>query len=282
MSTKKERDEKLIQVKLQQIERLRYQAQLAERQFNQVDPSNRLVASELEKRWESALIDLKQAEGQVEKENQTATVPLLISQKIKNSFENIGKKMPEVWQQNILSREQKKGLLRSLIDKIVIHRMKMDTVSTRIVWKGGDTTTTNIPVHTNSFTDLTTAKEIEQIIIKLANSGKTDKEIAIHLSDNGYRGIRRDHILPSMVQKIRLSNGIHSNRKKLRHVPGQLTVSQIAKAIGVTPSSIHNLIYKGIIHIKRNKSKLYLFPENPQTVEQFKNLMNGKVKKLHF
>lgn len=46
----------------QQIERLRYQAALAERQFNRADPDNRLVTGELERRWEAALLELRRAE----------------------------------------------------------------------------------------------------------------------------------------------------------------------------------------------------------------------------
>jgi len=46
----------------QQVERRRYQAALAERQYNKVDPDNRLVAGELERRWEAALVDLRAAE----------------------------------------------------------------------------------------------------------------------------------------------------------------------------------------------------------------------------
>ena len=46
----------------QHLERLRYEAALAQRQFTRVDPDNRLVAAELEKRWEAALAELKQAE----------------------------------------------------------------------------------------------------------------------------------------------------------------------------------------------------------------------------
>ena len=52
----------LDRAEAQQVERLRYQAILAERQFNRVDPDNRLVASELERRWELALRELRQAE----------------------------------------------------------------------------------------------------------------------------------------------------------------------------------------------------------------------------
>lgn len=46
----------------QQVERLRYQAALAERQFNRADPDNRLVTGELERRWEAALSELRRAE----------------------------------------------------------------------------------------------------------------------------------------------------------------------------------------------------------------------------
>ncbi|MFH0303320.1 recombinase family protein [Bradyrhizobium sp. 31Argb] len=55
-------DEALDRAEEQQVERLRYQALLAERQYNRVDPDNRLIAAELERRWERALRELRQAE----------------------------------------------------------------------------------------------------------------------------------------------------------------------------------------------------------------------------
>ena len=58
----RQEEEQLQQAQQQQLERLRYQARLAERQFNQSDPDNRLVTAELERRWEAALRELKEAE----------------------------------------------------------------------------------------------------------------------------------------------------------------------------------------------------------------------------
>lgn len=58
----------------QQLERLRYQAELARRRFERVDPENRLVAVELERRWEAALRELKQAQ-EAEAERQRASDP---------------------------------------------------------------------------------------------------------------------------------------------------------------------------------------------------------------
>ena len=58
------------------LERLRYQARLAERQYQKADPDNRLVAAELERRWEAALRELKQAEEAFERSNMNRAIVL--------------------------------------------------------------------------------------------------------------------------------------------------------------------------------------------------------------
>ena len=116
----------------QQLERLRYQVALAQRQFNRVDPDNRLVAAELEQRWETALRELRQAEeayAQRQHPQPAAKLPV----QLKVAFTAIGQKLPELWQGDVLTQIQKKALLRCLIDKIVIHRVVRDSVRTRIV-----------------------------------------------------------------------------------------------------------------------------------------------------
>ena len=53
---------------------------------------------------------------------------------------NIGPRLPELWNAKLLGDAQKKALLRSLIDKVVIHRLAPDQVQTRVAWRGGATT----------------------------------------------------------------------------------------------------------------------------------------------
>src|SRR5215210_148905 len=55
-------EEQAQSARQQQLQRLRYQAELARRRFEKVDPDNRLVADELERRWEAALRELRRAE----------------------------------------------------------------------------------------------------------------------------------------------------------------------------------------------------------------------------
>jgi DNA invertase Pin-like site-specific DNA recombinase len=187
LTIRKEADEKIQLAHRQQRQRLRYEAELAWRQFNRVDPDNRLVAAELEKRWEAALRAFKQEEETYARQQPTPEPILPLPPELKEAFIAIGKKLPLVWHQEVLSRETKKALLRCLIDKVVIHRQVQHCVQTRIVWRGGDITTLEIPVPIGSFAALPLAEEMEQIILDLSRQGKTDEEIAEHLTALGHR-----------------------------------------------------------------------------------------------
>ena len=163
----------------QQIERLRYHAGLAERQYNQTDPDNRLVAAELERRWEAALRDLKDAEERFRHEQQQPRAPEGLGPEERDAFLQAGKTIPDLWRQDLLSPQLKKAFLRSLIDKVVVHRSAPDTLQVRIVWRGGDTTTTSLPVTVGSLSRLSTAEAISVITSGLA--------LATHFGDGVLR-----------------------------------------------------------------------------------------------
>src|SRR5262249_27513742 len=108
-------EEQVQRARQQQLERLRYQARLAERQFNQADPDNRLVAAELEKRWETALRDVKEAEAAWEREQQQRPALESLDAQTQKAWRLAGQHIPELWRQGRLAPEQKKALLRCLV-----------------------------------------------------------------------------------------------------------------------------------------------------------------------
>ena len=286
LDAKKEADEKIELAHRQQLERLRYQAELAWRQFNRVDPDNRLVTAELEKRWEAALRALKEAD-ETYAQRQPNSEPLSpLPTELKEAFMTIGQKLPQIWHQEVLARENKKALLRCLIDKVVIHRHLQDRVQTRIVWRGGDITTLEIPVPVGSFADLSTAAEMEQIILDLSRQGKPDEEIAEHLTALGHRSpMQTDYVLPNTVKIVRLKHGIFQKRSQShpRRVDGHLTVPQIAQRLDISTHWVYDRINNGRIRIvKHPETRLYLFPDEPATLEMFKDLKDGKLQNLRF
>ena len=266
----KEKDletQSVLKAQQQKLERLSYQAKLAEAQFNQVDPCNRLVAAELEKRWEQALLTLKQAEKIIE-EKSKEKYSIEIPDEIKCAFRDIGKQLPTIWSKPELSHKQRKEFLRCLIDKVVVHRQERDTVSVRIVWKGGDTTTTSINVRVGSFKELSSSKEMERKIINLSQQGINDESIAEQLTTEGYRSPMKPYVIPSTVQTIRLKHRLlqkESQSHQLRK-EGFLSVTQVAQKIAVDRHWIYDRIHNGRVKVSKNtETNAYLFPDHYET-----------------
>jgi hypothetical protein len=94
LAAQQQADQQIERARAQQLERLRYQADLAQRQFNDADPSNRLVAAELESRWEAALRDLKQAEAAYAQQKQNSAIPFALTAELKRTFSAVGKNLP--------------------------------------------------------------------------------------------------------------------------------------------------------------------------------------------
>lgn len=256
---------------------------MAERQFNQVDPDNRLVAAELERRWEEALKEVQQAEIMFERQRPSNPTPQL-PEELKTVFSDVGKRLPEIWHKSVLSRQQQKSFLRCLIDKVVAHRVRRDCLQVCIIWHGGETTTSH-PV--NSFQELTKATEMEQSIIKLSKEGKTDAEIAKHLEKQGHRSPSKNIVLESTVKTIRLKNNIMRTKHQSHplKVPGYLTVPQIAKILNVTTHWLYDRINNGQIKIRKDDSKTrgkYLFKDTPKTVRILMDFKHGKLNNPNF
>lgn len=270
----------------QQVERLRYQAALAERQFNQVDPDNRLVAAELERRWEAVLQELRQAEAADNKaQHEAAPLPELPAE-LQAAFTAIGQKLPELWRTAVLSPAQKKALLRCLIDKVVIQRHHRDQVHPRIVWKGGATTTLAVPVTVGALAALSNGSALEQRLLALSTQGLDDEAMAQQLTAEGFRSPRNPAaVLPSTVQCTRLKHGVMLTRHQShpRRYPGYLTVSQPAQALRVAPHWIYDRIHNATITLTQDEATgLYLFPDRPDTLHHFQQLRNGQLDRLCF
>ena len=269
----------------QHLERLRYEAQLSQRQFTRVDPDNRLVAAELEKRWEAALAELKRAEEEQTVGSVSPASLLALSAELQTAFQAIGQHLPTVWQQGRIRQQHKKALLRALIDKVVVHRLARDQMQARIVWKGGETTTLVIPVPIGTFKDLAGAETMERLILERSTAGILDETIAQELTDLGYRSPMGLVVLPSTVKGIRLTHEIFQKRSQShpRRIEGVLTISQIATALDIDPHWIYDRIHNGTIQVDKDPiTRLFLFPDSPTTLEQFRQLHSGKFQHLRF
>jgi DNA invertase Pin-like site-specific DNA recombinase len=274
--------DRVLAARRQEVERLQYQARLADRQFQRSDPDNRLVTAELERRWEEALRACQEAEERLREEEAHAPC-LAIPADLLEQLHNIGPHLPELWQQKLLKTSQKKALLRTLIDKVVLHRTATDQVCIRVVWRGGQTTITELRVPVGSFARLSDKKEIEETIARLAGEGQSDEQIAAVLAANGHRAPSGIALSAKTVQKLRLSARVfrYPHKSRPRRKAGYLTLSQIADKLQVAYTKIYRHIFEGRLQVKKDvSSKCYLFPDKPTTLAQVRQLLDGTISQL--
>jgi excisionase family DNA binding protein len=255
-----------------EVKRLRYETDLARRQYDRVDPDNRLVASELERRWETTLQALREAEqrfAEMQREHEKI-VPITVGRDLRQAFTRLGETLPELWSKKILDNAQRKSLLRCLIEKVIMDRATPVEVRTRIVWRGGAITELAVPVQVASLQQLRNAQDIRAEIRALAKQGRADDEIAAELSRQGIRGTRGP-LLPTAVKRLRIQSGIYRQPPRPRHRPGYLTVSELAARLRVTRQWVLHQIRKGRIEADRLR-ELYVFPDEPDTIEKIRQL----------
>lgn len=284
-TAQRQAEEAMARSEAQQIERLRYQAGLAERQFDRVDPDNRNVAAELERRWEAALRELHQAEESFAQRQASRARPLEISADVRSAFLATGRRLPALWQDPALSNERRKALLRCLIDKVVAHRCAPDRIQVRIVWRGGATSEREVEVPVGDLRRLSRAAEMEARILEMAGHALPDDQIATALTAEGYRSPMSDHLLPSTVKGIRLRHKLMQKRSQShpRNIPGHLTVPQLADRLQIGCHWIYDRIHNGTIAVRRDPAtRLYLFPDTSDTLDSFRRLRVGELQSLQF
>jgi DNA invertase Pin-like site-specific DNA recombinase len=276
--------DRVLAARRQEVERLQYQARLADRQFQRSDPDNRLVTAELERRWEEALRACQDAEDHL-REEEAHTSCLAIPADLLEQLEDVGPHLPELWGQKLLTTSQQKSLLRALVDKAVLVRVAADIVRVRVVWRGGLSTTADVRVPVSSFARLSDGKKITDTILRLTREGQTDEQVAAVLTANGHHAPYGGVISAGTVRKLRLANRILRcpNKSRPRRKPGYLTIAQVAEKLNLGSSRIYHHILDGTIVVKKDETlKCYLFPDKLGTLTQLRQLFDGKVERVAF
>lgn len=276
--------DRVLAARRQEVERLQYQTRLADRQFQRSDPDNRLVTAELERRWEEALRACQEAEERLRAEEAHASC-LAIPADLLEQLQDVGPHLPELWESGLLKTSQKKSLLRTLIDKVVLHRVATDKMCVRVVWRGGQTTTAEVRVPVSSFARLSDCKQIEDTIVCLARAGQTDEQIAAALTANGHRSPSGGVMNAGTVKKLRLTHRVlgSPHKSQPRRKPGYLTIPQLADKLKVTRQKIYHRVLDGTIKVKKDESlKCYLFPDKLATLTQLRQLFDGKIEQIAF
>lgn len=231
----------------EQLKRVRYEVHLAQRQYDAVDPDNRLVAAELERRWEEKLSQLRQTE-EAHHHFQQTPLPEGVPPELRQQFREVSQHLPELWPS--LQNAHKKQLLRSLISQVIIRRPAPDQIQVRIVWTSGFYTDETAWTPIRHQKDVSNYDQMVERIRQLWLERYKDEEIAAQLSAEGFHSARAKDVRPDTVMKIRLKNKWYLPFERIRRgerLEGYLTVSQLADRLSISYRRGYWLIHQEMI-----------------------------------
>lgn len=267
-----------------QLERKLYAAALAERQFNRVDPDNRLVAGELERRWEAALMEVRAAQEAIAQ--QAKSQPLTHvgwTKAMSGKVVALTGRLPQIWADPQTTDSQRKALMRCLIDKVVLDRGTRDATSIRIVWRGGAVSELEVKMKVNALAHLAHGAQMRERVLQLAQAGVRDEEIAATLTAEGHRSPNcLDRVLQITVQRIRLAAGMKVRKQKTRweHPSSVLTANQLAAKLSIPVNWLYVQIRAGRLQIDRQGNGAYLFRDTQEVIDAVRNLREHSIENL--
>ncbi len=227
-----------IQQKALASEQAHYEVTRARRQYDAVDPSNRLVAAELERRWNQALTTEAQMEAELVTLKQYVEEP--VTEELKRELLSFARDLPKLWDDPHSLPEHKKRLLRIAL-KEIIATSEDATIRLVVHWQGGDHTQMEFPKIRTGRHRYVTDEDLVEIVRMLARI-EPDARIASILNRNQRRTAHGQVWTAKHVCSLRYNHAIPVYREGERQARGEMSVSEGAAALGVTPTTVLRLI----------------------------------------
>jgi DNA invertase Pin-like site-specific DNA recombinase len=228
------------------VERASYQAQRAERRYRAVDPDNRFVARGLEAEWEKALGELEAAKAELARREQLR--PRTLSADERTRLLALGSDLRTVWQAPTTSARDKKELLRTLLEEVIITVNKDDRrTHLTLRWHGGILTEIDLDLARRRQATVRTDEDTISLVRRLAEH-YPDPTIAGILNRQGRTTAYGHRFTANHVGNLRRHWNIPRFEPPDNPPDGQLlTIKQIGDALGVATSTVHRWLNDGII-----------------------------------
>lgn len=230
------------------LQRAEYESQLAQRRYEQVDPGNRLVAASLEVSWNESLVHLdgvrrEATEAQVRPgvsfgEDQRAQILALAND------------LPKLWQLSSTTAQDKKRILRLLIQDITAEKISEKEFRLHLRWRGGACESLDPSIQGNRlFYPPGFLDRVRQLA-----AHQNDREIAATLNQEGLVTVTNRPFSKSVIKMIRYYHQIPTCKVKR---PDEWTVPDVADYFGVKRHVVYHWIETGLLTARRVGKRTY-------------------------
>jgi DNA invertase Pin-like site-specific DNA recombinase len=228
------------------LERAEYEAALAERRYLEVDPSQRLVAATLERRWNAALLQWEELQKQAAQFQQRQARVATPEQKAKVLA--LAKDLPRIWHAPTTQAKDRKQMLRLLIRDITVEKTSVPKqLLAHIRWQGNTCTDLTIQLPPSMADRMRYPAQVVDRVRELAHH-LPDADIAERFRQEGYQSAMGKPYSTTIIRWIRFRYQIPPPALKK---PEELTVPQVAEHFGVSQGVVYYWIERAQVQVRR-------------------------------
>ena len=246
----------------QQVDRARYEADLAQRRYLQVDPDNRLVADALEADWNGKLRTL--ATAQDEYERRRVDDHHIVDERQRQEILSLATDFPRLWRDPRTPDRERKRMVRLLLEDVTL--LKDDNITAQVRFKGGAAQTLTLPRRRGHETDPAILQQIDQLL-----EHHTDAQIAAILNQRGVHSSGGQPFGRLHIRDLRQSRALQDRFTRLR-TAGFLTLEETATALNVCMTTVKKWRRGGLLRAQ---------PYNDKSQYLYEPVLNPPVKGTH-
>lgn len=241
----------------QRLERARYDAQRMERQYQAVEPENRLVARELEGRWEEALLELKRIEEEYDRFR--SQQPTHLTEEDRTAIRELATDIPALWHDSTTTIIDRVQIVRHLIDQVVINAQgETEYVDVTIHWAGGFISQHEVIRPVRHYEQLRDFDQLMARVLELRKADHTSDQIAKQLNEDGFHLPKHQsgQYTAEIVRKLLSHRGLTTTRARTASEAHRLQehewwLSDLAQELEMPVPTLHSWHRRGWVEARQ-------------------------------
>ena len=240
----------------QQLERARYQAERAQRQHDAVEPENRLVVRELERRWEEALKEQRRLEEEYARFSRNQ--PAGLSAGEREQIHALAEELPGLWQAPTTTAADRQRIVRLLVKEVVATvRGESERVDVTIHWAGGFSSSHELVRPVQRYQQMADYGRLLNRIDELRKAGQTLARVAEQLNREGFHPPKRSATFTSgILAGLLAQRGRSGPRPRAVAEPGILDehewlLTDLARKLEMPRATLHHWVRVGWVQARK-------------------------------
>lgn len=268
------------------LERAQLDVGRAHRQYNAVEPENRLVARTLEKQWESAL----SAEEALKTEHRRflAEQPVIMSAKERDAIRRLAHDVPALWRAATTTSADRQSIIRQLVERVIVTvQGESEKVDMEVHWFGGYGTTVNLVRPVAKLEQLSYYPQLQARVAELHQKGLSGGAIAEALNAEAWRPPKRREtftapMVNALLQRQGISNTTYRFKKDFKRKAHEMTLAELSQTLNMPPATLYQWLQTGQLNARRDSTgsrHRWLIKANKAEIKRLRALRESSPKR---